>query len=181
MGKPAAADAPVIIGLLDGTRIPLHLPLEHTTLAQLREAIAQKTQVPAEQQRLLFSGRELHGDASSGRKTLQKAGIGANGIRFIHMVRRPARPGQGASAAATKGKGKTKAVIDLRETESPRAQRGARRQRASAQAQAAELIDLGADSNGAAEDAAAAAAASGIWRALFVGCHGGGAPCRVVD
>eukprot|EP00611_Tribonema_gayanum_P027067 TRINITY_DN6589_c0_g1_i4.p1 TRINITY_DN6589_c0_g1~~TRINITY_DN6589_c0_g1_i4.p1 ORF type:complete len:479 (+),score=164.23 TRINITY_DN6589_c0_g1_i4:36-1472(+) len=102
---PSGGAMPVItIGLGDGSRVQIP-SAPQMTLAQLQREISSRTNVAAELQRLIFSGKELRGDNA----TIQSMGVGHNGIMFIHMVQRPA-----AATPDAKAKGKRKAdVVDL--------------------------------------------------------------------
>jgi Ubiquitin family len=101
----SSSEPPLYVQLMSGKKLKLELSIENTTVLQLKQLIEQSSDVPPERQRLLFSGREIPKERDS--KTLAKAGIGANGIRYIHMVARPA-----AAAAAKKSSSKA-TVIDL--------------------------------------------------------------------
>jgi Ubiquitin family len=103
----SSSEAPLYVQLMSGKKLKLELSIETTTVLQLKQLIEQSSDVPPERQRLLFSGREIPKERDS--KTLAKAGIGANGIRYLHMVARPA-----AVAAAAAKKSSSKAtIIDL--------------------------------------------------------------------
>jgi Ubiquitin family len=102
----SSGEPPLYVQLMSGKKLKLELSIETTTVLQLKQLIEQSSDVPPERQRLLFSGREIPKERDS--KTLAKAGIGANGIRYLHMVARPA-----AAAAAAKKSSSKATVIDL--------------------------------------------------------------------
>eukprot|EP00953_Heterococcus_sp_UTEX-ZZ885_P019664 10977-Heterococcus_DN1.PRE.3 len=149
----SSGEPPLYVQLMSGKKLKLELSIETTTVLQLKQLIEQSSDVPPERQRLLFSGREIPKERDS--KTLAKAGIGANGIRYLHMVARPA-----AAAAAAKKSSSKATVIDLDPTPA-RASASSSRPPAGA-ANVVDLID--SPTSGGGSSAAAAEPTAGAIR-----------------